>query len=260
MLYFWKTKDVLIFYRIKLSLRNFKFFLKQTYKLIKIGTNPAIVLKFIINYFKIYEKNTDFIYKTYHLSKFDFPDWFSEKIPILINFFKKQDFPKKIDILEIGSFEGRSSLFFINYFKNQLLINDIKITCVDTWEGSKEIFHENINFNLVEKNFENNLVKFEDIVEKIKSTSNNFFLKENNKFYDIILIDGSHEFEDVLSDAENSLKVINENGIIIFDDYNWFHYKNEKLNPAHAINIFLKNNLGKFEILFVGMILILKKI
>ena len=47
------------------------------------------------------------------------------------------------------------------------------------------------------------------------------------------MIDGSHKFEDVLLDAKNSINNINENGIIIFDDFNWFHYKNEKENPAH---------------------------
>lgn len=260
MLYFWKTKDLIFFYKFKLSLRNFKYFVNQTYKLIKIGTSFNLVYKFIINYFKIDKKNTDFINRIYKISNFSFPDWFSNKIPILIRIFNKHKFPDRIDILEIGSFEGRSSLFFINYFKDQLLIDNINVTCVDTWEGSKETFHENINFNLVENNFDNNLIKFSSIIDKNKTTSENFFLKKNNKSYDLILIDGSHEFKDVLSDAENSIKVINKNGIIIFDDFNWFHYKDEKLNPAHAINTFLKDNFDQFEILFVGMILILKKI
>ena len=37
-----------------------------------------------------------------------------------------------MNALEIGSFEGRSSIFFINYFKN------INLTCVDTWEKSDQ--------------------------------------------------------------------------------------------------------------------------
>ena len=131
MLYFWKTKDFLFFYKVKLSLRNFKYFVNQTYKLIKIGTSFNLVYRFVINNFKIYEKNTDFINKIYKISNFSFPDWFSNKIPILIKIFNKHKFPDKLDILEIGSFEGRSSLFFINYFKNQLLIDDIKITPVE---------------------------------------------------------------------------------------------------------------------------------
>ena len=38
MLYFWKTKDLTFLYKLKLILRNFKEFIVQTYKLIKINS------------------------------------------------------------------------------------------------------------------------------------------------------------------------------------------------------------------------------
>ena len=261
MFYFWKTKDIKFLYKIKIILRDFKYFLIQLIKLIKIRTNFSIILQFIINYFRFFEKNSEFIKDIYIDSKFDFPDWFSIKIPILIHHLNKNKFSNtKIEILEIGSFEGRSSLFFINYFKKKLSIKNVKITCVDTWEGSNEDMHKNISFDQVEKNFDQNLKIFDSIVDKKKNTSHFFFKEQNSKSYDLILIDGSHKFEDVLLDAKNSINNINENGIIIFDDFNWFHYKNEKENPAHAINLIIKENLHKFKIVFVGMILIMKKI
>ena len=68
------------------------------------------------------------------------------------------------------------------------------------------------------------------------------------------------EFKDVLADAESSFKHIKKNGFIIFDDFNWFHYEDEKQCPAHAINIFLNNKINEFEIIYVGSILIIKKI
>ena len=118
MFYFWKTKDIKFLYKIKIILRDFKYFLIQLIKLIKIRTNFSIILQFIINYFRFFEKNSEFIKDIYINSKFDFPDWFSIKIPILIHHLNKNKFSNtKIEILEIGSFEGRSSLFFINYFK-----------------------------------------------------------------------------------------------------------------------------------------------
>jgi len=51
----------------------------------------------------------------------------------------------------------------------------------------------------------------------IKKTSDEFF-KDNNEIFDIIFIDGMHQSEYVLRDFNNSIKCLNENGIIFFDD------------------------------------------
>jgi len=260
MLYFWKTKDLIFLYKLKLVLRNFKDFIVQTYKLIKIRTSLVLIYKFFNNHFKTFNPNSDFIRNIYKSSIFDFPDWFSGKIPVLFHFLNKHQFPAQTNLLEIGSFEGRSSLFFLNYFKNKLSINNICLTCVDTWEGSNESLHEKINFSLVEKNFNKNIEAFNQNIKKHKCTSFEFFKSKNLQQYDLIFIDGSHEFKDVLADAESSFKHIKKNGFIIFDDFNWFHYKDEKLNPAHAINIFLNDKINEFEIIYVGMILIIRKI
>tara|TARA_B100000780_G_C21058407_1_gene425322 strand:- start:382 stop:1164 length:783 start_codon:yes stop_codon:yes gene_type:complete len=260
MFFFWKTKDFITLYKYKRVLRNFKDFAVQTYKLIKIRTSLVLTYKFVIDHFKIFDKKSDYIGNIYKSSIFDFPDWFSEKIPVLFHFLNKHNFHAQINLLEIGSFEGRSSLFFFNYFKNKLSINNINLTCVDTWEGSNESFHEKINFNIVEKNFNKNIDTFANKINKYKCTSVKFFETKNPKQYDLIFIDGSHEFKDVLADAESSYKYIKKNGFIIFDDFNWFHYSDEKLNPAHAINIFLNDKINEFEIIFVGMILIIRKI
>ncbi len=260
MLYFWKTKDLIFLYKLKLILRNFKEFIVQTYKLIKIRTRLVLIYKFFINHFKTFNPNNDFKKKIYKSSVFDFPDWFSKKIPILTHFLNKHQFSDQINLLEIGSFEGRSSLFFINYFKSKLSLNSIRLTCVDTWGGSNESLHKKIDFSLVERNFHKNIKPFFQSTKKQKCTSFEFFKSKNPQQYDLIFIDGSHEFKDVLVDAESSFKHIKKNGFIIFDDFNWFHYEDEKQNPAHAINIFLNNKINEFEIIYVGSILIIKKI
>jgi len=51
----------------------------------------------------------------------------------------------------------------------------------------------------------------------IRSTSDEFFLK-NNVFFDLIFIDGLHEFEQVCKDIENSLNFLTKNGIILLHD------------------------------------------
>ena len=51
----------------------------------------------------------------------------------------------------------------------------------------------------------------------IRDTSDNFF-KKNNKKFDIIFIDGLHEYDQVKKDINNSLSFLNDNGVIFLHD------------------------------------------
>lgn len=51
----------------------------------------------------------------------------------------------------------------------------------------------------------------------IKETSDEFF-RLNKKTFDIILIDGLHHRDQVSTDAQNSLQILNKNGTIILHD------------------------------------------
>ena len=51
----------------------------------------------------------------------------------------------------------------------------------------------------------------------LRMTSDNFFLKNNEKF-DCIFIDGLHEYHQVKKDIINSLNTLNDNGIILLHD------------------------------------------
>ena len=48
-------------------------------------------------------------------------------------------------------------------------------------------------------------------------TSDEFF-KSNDRFFDVIFIDGLHSYEQCAKDCMNSMKFLNNNGIIIFHD------------------------------------------
>ena len=51
----------------------------------------------------------------------------------------------------------------------------------------------------------------------IRDTSDNFFKKNNMKF-DIIFIDGLHEYQQVKKDITNSLLFLNDNGVVFLHD------------------------------------------
>ena len=51
----------------------------------------------------------------------------------------------------------------------------------------------------------------------VRDTSDNFFFNNNEKF-DVIFIDGLHEYHQVKKDIENSINSLNEEGIILIHD------------------------------------------
>lgn len=51
----------------------------------------------------------------------------------------------------------------------------------------------------------------------LRMTSDDFFLQNKEKF-DVVFIDGLHYYEQVKKDFENSIQVLNNNGMIIFHD------------------------------------------
>ncbi|MHC4757137.1 MAG: class I SAM-dependent methyltransferase [Planctomycetota bacterium] len=53
----------------------------------------------------------------------------------------------------------------------------------------------------------------------IRETSDDFF-NENNQTFDLIFIDGLHHSEQVAKDVDNSLKILNQNGMIVLHDCN----------------------------------------
>lgn len=61
--------------------------------------------------------------------------------------------------------------------------------------------------------------KYQSARPTFKMTSDDFF-QTNEKKFDIIFIDGLHHSDQVDKDIENSLKCLNENGIILLHDCN----------------------------------------
>jgi predicted O-methyltransferase YrrM len=178
-------------------------------------------------------------------------DWFSGNIPYWEIIFDKFNFlNKKISYLEIGSWEGRSSLFVLQSFSNA------NIVCVDTWCGADE--HDGSKFlDSIESNFDFNLTKYVDRLQKFKGTSYSFFDQlDKDCQYDLIYIDGSHYLDDVLIDALKAFEHLKVGGVMIFDDYFWGYYEDSMLNPAAAINAFirLKQNYLKVEMVYSQVI------
>ena len=142
-----------------------------------------------------------------------------------INLIKKYLSVKNPVILEIGVHKGDFSEELLRKFNpKKLLLVDPWIAYNDliyqkSWYGNTLHSNQNIQdqyFLDVNKRFEKDIL--ENKIELHRKTSDEFFLG-NKSIFDLIYIDGNHLFEFVKKDIENSLKFINNDGLIVLDDY-----------------------------------------
>lgn len=162
-------------------------------------------------------------------------------------------------VLEIGSYEGRSSCFIGEVLGK---IQPIRLYCVDTWLGSNE--HSQHNMADVENRFDKNIDTLKrqlggqlEHFEKMKTTSvracAQLIASGMQERFDFIHIDGSHAACDVLTDAVCAFQLLKPGGLIIFDDYLWsYGYEtsgNSLQTPKPAIDAFANCFRDSIEVL-----------
>jgi predicted O-methyltransferase YrrM len=161
--------------------------------------------------------------------------------------------------LEIGSFEGRSAIFFLEYLPK------LHLTCVDLFEYNDKFFPQRRNIETEFAKglrFDKNLNKYAGRYEKIVSPSAKALAEfaSKGRRFDFIYIDGSHYRDDVLIDAFLSWNILNDNGVMIFDDYQWNWQARPAGRPKEAIEYFVYSHLDDLEILHKGIQFIVKKV
>ena len=240
-------------------------------KRLKLLLSLHVDLWILLSYIKLHllksNRNSDFEQIeadfTEVAKNFEFDNnWFTSNIPTWLAAFQKTELDKdqKLEILEIGSWQGLSALFILRWFPNA------QLTCVDTWKGADEhvklgTFESDI-LDSIENKFDLNLSHYKQRITKFKGTSYSFFEDTSDlgaEVFDFIYVDGSHHPDDVLIDAIKSFDLLKISGILIFDDYFWKYYRNTKDNPGGAINCFLDLKKEYLEILCFDYQLAIKK-
>jgi predicted O-methyltransferase YrrM len=171
------------------------------------------------------------------------PDWVSKKVDTWSRLLAPLRETAR-GVLEIGSLEGRSALFFLNYLPNT------QVTCIDPFPKGREA------------TFDQNVVEFEGRVEKIRDYSFPALirLRRQERVFDLIYIDGDHHREAVMLDSIFSWPMLRRGGILIWDDYGAFK-KNEPMSerPTSAIDGFLAAYAGDYEELQRANQMVVKK-
>ena len=178
--------------------------------------------------------------------------WFLNNFEIF-TFFLPKDKSLKFDYLEVGCYEGLSSFYVLSEYKF------VNAFFLDIWDmpnpNSKTL---SPNFNLIEKAFDQNLLGFN--FKKIKNDSVISMRKllKDNVHFDFIYIDGSHNGEDILSDAIEAFKILKVNGLMFFDDF-LQHDDNRILQSYVGIDKFLSLYSDYLEIEYFQNNLVVRK-
>ena len=152
-------------------------------------------------------------------------------------------------ILEIGSWEGRSAVFFLNFFPRA------SILCIDTFGGTAEedYVYDGLRDQIrgAEQRFDRNLARFTNWVEKIKSRSGPALaqLAQAQRRFDLAYIDGSHRRDEVMEDSAGVWQILAPGGIIIWDDYEWGRSMPPQERPQPAIDDFIRAEAGRIRVL-----------
>jgi predicted O-methyltransferase YrrM len=195
------------------------------------------------------------------MSEYQFTkDWFGwappvweQLIPMLSGEAGKRNF------LEIGSFEGRSTVWTM---ENMMQKGDY-IYCIDTWEGGEE--HGAEDMQAVFMRFKENTAIAKNKTKVVRgyamdtSTTELASKIQDGLQYDFIYIDGSHIAKDVLTDACMAWQVLKPKGIMVFDDYVWGDPRDILHRPKAAIDAFTNIFAEEVEVIHVGYQLVVRK-
>lgn len=190
-------------------------------------------------------------------------DWFQWAPPVWEQLIPHLPDNKKF--LEIGSYEGRSSVWTIEHMMEE----GSKLFCVDTWEGGEEHKAMETDMDSVEDRFHHNITtaqkKFPGRkVYSFRSTSAQTLGAMNSSerdlaTFDWIYIDGSHIARDVMADACGAWPLLKKDGFLVFDDYLWGQPAPVMHKPKLAIDYFVHLFEEELQIAHIGYQFIVRK-
>ena len=145
-----------------------------------------------------------------------------------------------LKVLELGSLEGRSALWFV---ENLLTHPQSHLTCVDIfWHPATE------------RRFDNNLAEpvARGQVRKVKESSHAWLARQQGAQFDLIYVDASHTARDVLLDALLCWRLLRPGGLLLFDDYLWNLQDPVLERPQLAVDLLLEARLEGMQVLHRG--------
>jgi len=151
---------------------------------------------------------------------------------------------KKVEVLEVGAWEGRSSIFFLRFLPKA------RLTTIDSfWEKD------------VEDRFNANMHEFAQRLEVIKKLSVDGLhgLIWAGRQFDVIYLDGTHERDLIVVDSILAWKVLKVGGVLIWDDYGFGNEVPDEWRPRTGIDLFLRMQLGSYKLLHKAFQVVIRR-
>lgn len=180
-------------------------------------------------------------------------DWFSDRTGRLTQWLSHLvNQPTKA--LEIGCFEGRSSVWFLQTI---LTHPESTLTCIDTFLGSVE--HQKMNLGGLEDRFRQNVKEWEGKVSVMVGNSRAILPSLPPNSFDFAYVDGSHIANDVYLDAQEVWPLIKAGGIVVFDDYHWDGFIGTPNYTKLGVDLFLTKHNREYDFLSDYMLSVKKR-
>lgn len=137
---------------------------------------------------------------------------------------------KPVNVLEIGSFEGRSAVEWLQGIPSLSVL-----CCVDPWPDETVYTRFQSNIRHARK-----LSASDAIVQAIRKPSAAVLAVEERKF-DLVYIDGDHEARAIVADFVLCEKLLLPGSLVLFDDYHWQPHGqwSQDVPPKRAIDALL---------------------
>ena len=172
-------------------------------------------------------------------------DWFSSNIDRWTTLFRLVDTPNP-RALEIGSWEGRSAVFLLN----NLCKDGGEIVCIDHFdlfesEAGRERFAKT-KHNLALTGKKSRILPQFSVPALMTVLTEE--IDNKSPGFDWIYVDGSHEADDTMLDAELVWRLARKNSIVIFDDYHWDKEPEDSIHhPKRGVDAFLLLHKGEYK-------------
>lgn len=155
---------------------------------------------------------------------------------------------RKVRILEVGSFEGRSAVWFLTHLLDH---PEARLVCVDPFLDATTELRFDHNLRIADAGHK---------VTKLKGFSGSILPALEPHDFDLVYVDGSHRAADVLLDAVLGWELLRESGLLLFDDLRWRPDKPLHDRPELGVERFLGLVEGHYDLLFKEYQALLRKL
>lgn len=165
-------------------------------------------------------------------------------------------------VLQIGCAQGGDAVENAKMLKFPHINGELHV--IDWFKGNLTVdeeedwFYREENASIWRTHLETQAKKFgvDDRITIFEGDSREMIHKVKDNYYDIVFIDGGHEYEIVKSDIENGFKKLKPNGIMVLDDFTGNHTTYDEFDLKNATPEMLQKDTWNFNgrILHVGVV------